>query len=130
VGPTPFPEDQLRLDPEEKVFGGRFDADAYNNGGMWLKSVFRESDITKNNDTDTNKLIGFYHAEDHWFPRTVGDDHYSWKSMGSAISFDNGTYSREVGCSLSVCLSLCRSNLTYYEMFLSKDIRGKIRDKL
>jgi hypothetical protein len=111
-GPTPYPEDQKMLDPQEPVFGGRFDADAYNNGGMWLKSVFHKSGITKNNNNnDTNWLIGFYHAADHWYPRTRGDEHYSWKSMGAAISLDNGTYSLAFLSCCSFCLSVCLSLL-------------------
>jgi len=79
VGPTPFPEDQLRLEPETPVFGKRGDWNGYNNGGSWLKSVFRQSET---------QLIGFYHAEDHWYPRNK--DYIAWKSIGLATSNDNG----------------------------------------
>ncbi|MBN2001158.1 hypothetical protein JW935_26685 [candidate division KSB1 bacterium] len=79
VGPTPFPEDQLLLDPKTPVFGERGDWQGYNNGGSWLNSVFRQSET---------QLIGFYHAEDHWYPRNK--DYIAWKSTGVATSNDNG----------------------------------------
>jgi hypothetical protein len=79
VGPTPFPEDQLRLDPKTPIFGGRGDWEGYNNGGSWLNSVYRQPD---------NRLIGFYHAEDHWYPRNK--DYIAWKSTCLATSSDNG----------------------------------------
>jgi len=79
VGPTPYPEDQQLLQPTTSIFGGRGNWDGYNNGGSWLNSVFRKSD---------NTLIGFYHAEDHWYPRNA--DNIAWKSTGVALSNDNG----------------------------------------
>jgi hypothetical protein len=105
-GPTPYPEDQQVLDPQQSIFGGRYDAEGYNNGGSWLNSVFRQSDITasikknknknkkqmqkkkKNKHKKNKALIGFYHAEDHWYPRNPRG--VAWKSMGVATSPDNG----------------------------------------
>jgi hypothetical protein len=78
IGATPFPEDHLSLSPRDAVFGGRFDRDAFNNGGSWLMSVHR---------IEGDNLIGFYHAEDHWYPRQWD---YAWKSIGVARSFDKG----------------------------------------
>ncbi len=86
VGPTPFPEDQIRLEPENAVFGKRGNWDGFNNGGSWLNSVFRQS------DTD---LIGFYHAEDHWYPGNK--DYIAWKSTGLATSADNGKSWTDLG---------------------------------
>jgi hypothetical protein len=98
-GPTPYPEDQRVLDPQNSVFGGSIDnADRYNNGGMWMNSVFRKSDI--NNNTNTNRLIGFYHAEDHYYGRSDRDGK-AWKSMGMAISRDDGYTWRNQGQILS-----------------------------
>jgi hypothetical protein len=96
-GPTPYPEDQKLLDPQTSIFGGMIDdVDSYNNGGMWLNSVFRKSDIF--NTSNTNRLIGFYHAEDHYYsPGTSNDGNKAWKSMGMAISRDNGFTWRNKG---------------------------------
>ena len=78
VGAKPFPEDHSTLSPQYAIFGGRFDRDAFNNGGSWLMSVYR---------IDGDDLIGFYHAEDHWYPRQW---EYAWKSIGVTRSFDKG----------------------------------------
>lgn len=86
VGPTPYPEDQRLLDPKTSIFGGRGNWQGYNNGGSWLKCVFRQSD---------SRMIGFYHAEDHWFPRNR--DYIAWKSMGLATSDDNGRSWTDLG---------------------------------
>lgn len=59
IGTSPFPEDHLKMEPQEPVFGGRGNWDGYNNGGSWLMSVFRREGLS---------LLGFYHAEDHWYP--------------------------------------------------------------
>jgi hypothetical protein len=97
-GPTPFPEDQRVLDPQDSIFGGRKDdVDKYNNGGMWMNSVWRKSDIN-NNTSNMNRLIGFYHAEDHYYGIDTG---MAWKSMGMAISRDNGYTWRNHGQILS-----------------------------
>ena len=79
IGTSQFPEDQATLQPSGPVFGGRGNWDGYDNGGSWLMSVHR---------TSGNELIGFYHAEDHWYPHT--DNDIAWKSIGVTHSFDNG----------------------------------------
>ncbi|MFH6768820.1 T9SS type A sorting domain-containing protein [Gaetbulibacter aquiaggeris] len=79
VGSTQFVEDQIALQPNNAVFGRRGNFDTYDNGGSWLMSVFRE----QNND-----FIGFFHAEDHWYPHTTND--IAWKSIGVTYSNDKG----------------------------------------
>ena len=79
VGSTQFVEDQNTLEPNTAVFGGRGNFDTYDNGGSWLMSVFRE----QNDD-----FIGFFHAEDHWYPHTSND--IAWKSIGVTYSNDKG----------------------------------------
>lgn len=81
IGPTQFPEDQHTLDPGDMIFGDRGNWEGYDNGGKWLMSVFRMSG---------DSLIGFYHAEDHWYPHTVCSDCMGWKSIGVCYSYDNG----------------------------------------
>ena len=80
VGASQFPEDQASLSPPEAVFGGRGDWEGFDNGGSWLMSVHRVG--------DTGELIGFYHAEDHWYP--LNSEHIAWKSCGVTYSYDNG----------------------------------------
>jgi hypothetical protein len=79
IGTSPFPEDHLKMEPQEPVFGGRGNWDGYNNGGSWLMSVFRREGIS---------LLGFYHAEDHWYPHK--DNNIAWKSIGVTRSADDG----------------------------------------
>ena len=79
MGSTQFVEDQIALQPSNAVFGGRGNYDSYDNGGSWLMSVFRE----QNSD-----FIGFFHAEDHWYPHTTND--IAWKSIGVTYSNDKG----------------------------------------
>ncbi|HEY5689324.1 MAG TPA: T9SS type A sorting domain-containing protein [Yeosuana sp.] len=79
VGSTQFVEDQIALQPNNAVFGTRGNFDTYDNGGSWLMSVFRE----QNDD-----FIGFFHAEDHWYPHTTND--IAWKSIGVTYSNDKG----------------------------------------
>jgi len=79
VGTTQFVDGQYALQPSTAVFGSRGNFNTYDNGGSWLMSVLRKP----NND-----LIGFYHAEDHWFPHTTND--IAWKSIGVTLSKDNG----------------------------------------
>ena len=79
VGSTQFVEDQNMLQPSNAVFGSRGNFDTYDNGGSWLMSVFRE----QNDD-----FIGFFHAEDHWYPHTSND--IAWKSIGVTYSNNKG----------------------------------------
>ena len=78
-GPTPYSEDQAFLAPAGPIFGGTSDGDSWHNGGLWLYSVFR---LSKSN------LIGFIHAEDHWYPHT--EINIAWKSIAVTYSSDNG----------------------------------------
>lgn len=79
VGTTQFVEDQTALQPGNAVFGRRGNFNTYDNGGSWLMSVFRR----QNDD-----FIGFYHAEDHWYPHTTND--IAWKSIGVTYSNNKG----------------------------------------
>ncbi len=79
-GDFPFPEFQYTLSPEEAIFGGRRNIESWDNGGSWLMSVFRQSG---------DKLIGFYHAEDHWVVAT-NPEGIAWKSIARTTSNDNG----------------------------------------
>jgi hypothetical protein len=58
---------------------------SYDNGGAWLYSVHRVG--------NTQKLLGFYHAEDHWPGIQTSIANYTWiawKSIALAVSEDNG----------------------------------------
>ena len=79
VGAGQFPEEQSFLSPTGAVFGGRGDWEGFDNGGSWLMSVHR---------VDGDNLVGFYHAEDHWYP--LNSEGIAWKSCGVTYSFDNG----------------------------------------
>ncbi len=79
VGSSQFVEDQKALVPSTAVFGGRGNYNTYDNGGSWLMSVFRQKD---------ENFIGFFHAEDHWYPHTNND--VAWKSIGVVYSDDEG----------------------------------------
>ena len=79
IGSTQFVEDQIMLDPSNAVFGRRGNFDTYDNGGSWLMSVSRE---------ENDNFIGFYHAEDHWYPREGNT--IAWKSLGVTYSTDKG----------------------------------------
>lgn len=79
IGTSQFVEDQTRLEPENAVFGRRGNFDTYDNGGSWLMSVFRE---------EGDNLIGFFHAEDHWYPHY--NNNIAWKSLGVTYSSDAG----------------------------------------
>ena len=54
---------------------------SFENGGAWLNSVFRRSG---------NKLVGFYHAEDHEFEGDPQSQYVAWKSIACCLSSDNG----------------------------------------
>jgi hypothetical protein len=79
IGSSQFVEDQTALSPENAVFGRRGNFDTYDNGGSWMMSVFRQ---------EGEKFIGFFHAEDHWYPHTTNN--IAWKSLGVAYSEDKG----------------------------------------
>ena len=79
VGSSQFVEDQHTLEPSNAVFGRRGNFNTYDNGGSWLMSVSRE---------EGDNFIGFYHAEDHWYPRI--DNTIAWKSIGVTYSDDKG----------------------------------------
>ena len=79
TGTSQFVEDQTMLDPANSVFGRRGNFNSWDNGGSWLMSVFRKSG---------NDFIGFYHAEDHWYPHTSND--IAWKSLAVTYSSDKG----------------------------------------
>jgi len=79
VGNSQFVEDQTMLEPSNAVFGKRGNFNNWDNGGSWLMSVFRK---------EGNQFIGFYHAEDHWYPHT--DNDIAWKSLAVTYSTDAG----------------------------------------
>jgi len=79
IGTSQFVEDQTSLEPANAVFGRRGNFDTYDNGGSWLMSVFR---------IEGDSLIGFFHAEDHWYPHT--SNNIAWKSLGVTYSGDEG----------------------------------------
>lgn len=54
---------------------------SFENGGAWLNSVFRVAG---------QKLIGFYHAEDHEFAGDPTSRYVAWKSIACCSSADNG----------------------------------------
>ena len=53
----------------------------YDNGGAWLYSVFRHGN---------RRMLGFYHAEDHKFPRSPDSDFTAYKSIARCTSDDMG----------------------------------------
>jgi hypothetical protein len=79
TGTSQFVEDQIKLDPTNSVFGRRGNFNSWDNGGSWLMSVFRKIG---------DDFIGFYHAEDHWYPHTSND--IAWKSLAVTYSSDKG----------------------------------------
>jgi hypothetical protein len=80
LGPSVLPETHTARSSEQQLFHGRVETSAYDNGGIWLHSVFRKSG---------KNLVGFFAAEDQYCcPR---DPHQvAWRSMGVASSADNG----------------------------------------
>lgn len=83
LGTSQTPEGQKLLSPTGPVFGGESTLNRWDNGGSWLYSVHR---------LPTNNLVGFYHAEDHWYPHVLGGggNNIAWKSMAVTYSSDNG----------------------------------------
>jgi hypothetical protein len=83
LGTGPSPEAQKVLSPSGPVFGGESSLNRWDNGGSWLASVHR---------LPNGNLVGFYHAEDHWYPHQTGEfgNNIAWKSMAVAYSSDNG----------------------------------------
>ena len=61
---------------------------AYDNHGAWLSGVFRQG---------PNKLLGFYHAEDHEFKEMPMSGFRTWKSIALCTSADNGRTWRKHG---------------------------------
>lgn len=84
IGTTQFVDGQYTLQPSNSVFGSRGNFNTYDNGGSWLMSVLRKP----NNLPNSSDFIGFYHAEDHWYPHTSND--IAWKSIGVTYSKDKG----------------------------------------
>ena len=80
TGTSAYPEDMTRSDPNREVFGGERDESAWDSGGSWLMSVIRRPD---------GGLVGFCHAEDHWWPQE-NPENIAWKSIGVTHSTDNG----------------------------------------
>jgi hypothetical protein len=67
-------------DPQNQLFHGRVETTNYDNGGIWLMSVFRSSGP---------HLIGFFAAEDQYCcPRDP--QQVAWRSLGVASSQDDG----------------------------------------
>jgi hypothetical protein len=60
----------------------------FDNGGAWLFAVFRQSG---------EKLLGFYHAEDHEFSGDPSSKFVAWKSIARCTSHDNGKTWRKHG---------------------------------
>jgi hypothetical protein len=54
---------------------------SFDNGGTWLFSVFRQ---------DGDRMLGFYHAEDHEFAADPNSKYVAWKSIARCTSDDNG----------------------------------------
>jgi hypothetical protein len=79
TGFCPTPDGQFFLDPSSPVMGGASNADRFDNGGSWLMNAFR---------IDGEHLLGFVHAEDHWYPHEGND--VAWKSIAVTQSFDDG----------------------------------------
>lgn len=73
-----------QLNPTTAVFGGREPdngvSNGFNDGGMWLIGV---------RELSNGNLVGFFHAESHWYPRTT-NGWFAYKSIGVAYSSDNG----------------------------------------
>jgi hypothetical protein len=75
---------EYQLNPTTPVFGGREPdngvSNGFNDGGMWLVGV---------RALNNGDLVGFFHAESHWYPRTT-NGWFAYKSLGVAYSSDNG----------------------------------------
>ncbi len=75
---------EYQLNPTTPVFGGRQPnngvSNDFNDGGMWLVGV---------RALNNGMLVGFFHAESHWYPRST-NGWYAYKSLGVAYSSDNG----------------------------------------
>lgn len=88
VSGSPLLENHVdQLDPTTPVFGGRQadtgTANGFNDGGMWLIGVHPVAPEGK------HKLVGFFHAESHWYPRTQ-HGWYAYKSIGITYTEDCG----------------------------------------
>lgn len=73
-----------QLNPSTSVFGGREtdngSSNGFNDGGMWFIGI---------RELDDGRLVGFFHAESHWYPRTT-QGWQAYKSIGVAYSNDKG----------------------------------------
>lgn len=80
VGPSVLPAAHTHRDPVDQLFHGRVETSDYDNGGIWLHSVFRRSG---------KNLLGFFVAEDQYCcPRDP--QQVAWRSVGVTQSNDNG----------------------------------------
>lgn len=61
----------------------------FDNSGSWLMSAFKVDPGTFTMNSASTYLIGFYHAEDHYFSGSYQDP-IAWNGVGLATSYDNG----------------------------------------
>lgn len=85
ISNSPLLQNQIgQLNPTTAVFGGRQPdnglSNGFNDGGMWLIGV---------RELDDGRLVGFFHAESHWYPRST-QGWQAYKSIGVAYSNDKG----------------------------------------
>jgi len=86
VGNSPFPENHngTNLNPATPVFGGREPdngvSNGFDDGGSWIYGVHTLSGPA---------LVGFIHAESHWYPRATSGG-IAFKSIGITYSNDYG----------------------------------------
>lgn len=80
IGTSPLPQSHTKLNPSQQLFHGRADNGDYDNGGIWLHSVFRKAG---------QNLLGFFVAEDQYCcPRDP--QQVAWRSVGVTSSQDDG----------------------------------------
>ena len=73
------------LHPQQSIFGGRYDAKGYNNGGSWLNSVFRQSDITASIKKNKNKNKKQMHKKKK-NKHKKNKAGYTWQAQGPIIT--------------------------------------------
>lgn len=61
----------------------------FDNSGSWFMSVFKVNAGTFTTNHGSSYLIGFYHAEDHYFGGAYQDP-VAWNGVGIATSTNNG----------------------------------------
>ena len=87
VGNSPFPEDHsaTNLNPATPVFGynelDNGSSNGFDDGGSWIYGV---------HTLDGSDVVGFYHAESHWYPRTTFGI-TAYKTIAITYSNDYGT---------------------------------------